>query len=228
MESSNTSRNGTGSWNSFFTLLTPDHCEFLFVARIAVEIISQGGSLIFYFPSFSAFSRDFFLFSWPAFSRDFLVGFQSLSDCQSKLVERKGCVTKYTQLTKISLVLFIVTSKKISLKLSNLSWSNALILEYQVYQIKPDIFLVVFEKNWLFIRERLSNSYCCPCETGLNCKVVENQSEIVAKSFILLGPGNCVILSKKSLFWILFFFAITISQKGYYNMGCVIETRSNL
>ena len=148
--------------------------------------------------------------------------------CQSKLVERKGCVTKYKQLTKISLVLLIVTSERIKVKLTNLSWGNALILEYQVYQIKTYIFLVVFEKNWLFIQERMSNSYCCPCETGLNCKVVENQSEIVAKSFILLGPRNCVILSKKSLFWILFFFAITISQKGYYNMGCVIETRSNL
>ena len=128
----------------------------------------------------------------------------------------------------MSLALLIVTSKKIGHKLTNLSWGNALILEYQICQNKTYLFLVVFEENWLFILERMSNSYCCPCETGLKCKVVKNQSEIVAKSFILLGPRNSVILSKNSLFLILFFFAITTSEKGYYNMGCVIQTRCNV
>ena len=58
---------------------------------------------------------------------------------------------------------------------------------------------MVFEKNWLFIQERMSNSYCCPCETGLKCKVVENQSEIVAKSFILLGARELRYFKQEKL-----------------------------
>ena len=107
------------------------------------------------------------------------------SRVQSKLVERKGCVTKHKQLTTINLVLLIVTSEKIRIELRNLKRGNALYIKYQICQKKAIIFLVVFEKKRLFILERMSNSYCCPCETGLKCEVVENQSEIVAKSFIL-------------------------------------------
>ena len=47
--------------------------------------------------------------------------FLIFSRVQSKLVERKGCVTKHKQLTKIILVLLIVTSEKISIELTNLS-----------------------------------------------------------------------------------------------------------
>ena len=63
---------------------------------------------------------------------------------------------------------------------------------------------MVFEKNWLFILERMSNSYCCPCETGLKCKVVKNQSEIVAKSFILKGPKTALFQTRKA--WSQYFF----------------------
>ena len=75
----------------------------------------------------------------------------------------------------------------------------------------------------------MSNSYCCPCETGLKCEVVENQSEIVAKSFILhIRAWELRYFKQEKLVFSTFLFCNDNHEKKYCHLGCVIDTGSNL